>query len=60
VLEDAPRTVYALTQTLFPDLSAMDCFLAISEVLAHLEWLEHEGVVSSHMQNGLVLWQRKT
>ena len=60
VLKDGPRTAYALSQLLFPDLNTVDYFLAISEVLAHLEWLEARGGVTALRQNGLMLWRRET
>ena len=59
-LQDGPCTAYALSQLLFPDLSTVDYFLAISEVLAHLEWLEARGGVMALRQNGLILWRRET
>jgi glyoxylase-like metal-dependent hydrolase (beta-lactamase superfamily II) len=55
-LNDGAQSVYALSQLIFSDLNPMDHFLAISEVLAHLEWLEDRGVVTSWPQNHLVLW----
>jgi len=59
-LQDGPRTAYVLSRVLFPDLSTVDYFLAISEVLAHLEWLEARGGVTALRQNGLILWRRET
>jgi glyoxylase-like metal-dependent hydrolase (beta-lactamase superfamily II) len=59
-LHDGPRTAYALSQLLFPDLNTVDYFLAISEVLAHLEWLEAHGGVTALRQSGLMLWRRET
>jgi glyoxylase-like metal-dependent hydrolase (beta-lactamase superfamily II) len=55
-LSDGARTVYALSQVIFRHLNTMDRFLAISEVLAHLEWLETRGAVTSELQNGALLW----
>jgi glyoxylase-like metal-dependent hydrolase (beta-lactamase superfamily II) len=59
-LQDGPCTAYALSQVLFPGLNMVDYFLAISEVLAHLEWLEAQGGVTALRQNGLMLWKRET
>jgi glyoxylase-like metal-dependent hydrolase (beta-lactamase superfamily II) len=58
-LHDTSQTVYEVSEVIFPDLNAVDRFLAISEVLAHLEWLEDQGTVNSQPQDGLVLWRRK-
>jgi glyoxylase-like metal-dependent hydrolase (beta-lactamase superfamily II) len=59
-LTGGPQTVYALSQALFPKLDVVDRFLAISEVLAHLEWLEDQGAVVSETQDDLVLWTHET
>ena len=58
-LENGPQTAYVLNQALFSQLSAMDHFLAISEVLAHLEWLEERGAVTSQRQDGRVTWHKR-
>lgn len=44
------RTPYEVCQALFPDLTARDVFLGISEVVGHLDVLEDEGrvVVETH------------
>jgi glyoxylase-like metal-dependent hydrolase (beta-lactamase superfamily II) len=57
VLQSGPQTVFDVSQILFPDLEPMDRFLAMSEVLAHLEWLEDQGAVLSQPRNGRVFWQ---
>jgi hypothetical protein len=54
-----PRILYALMQGLFANLDAIDCLLAISKMLALLDWLAHEGAVRSQPQNGLVFWRRE-
>ena len=55
-LTDHPQTVYALSLTLFPELGLMDRFMALSEVLAHLGWLEVQGRVVAQPQDGPTLW----
>jgi hypothetical protein len=57
-LSGGPQTVYALSLAIFGDLNTMDRFLAISEVLAHLEWLETCGDVTSEPQDGTLLWRK--
>jgi glyoxylase-like metal-dependent hydrolase (beta-lactamase superfamily II) len=56
-LSAGPQTVYTLSLAIFGDLNTMDRFLAISEVLAHLEWLETKGDVTSEPQDGTLLWR---
>jgi glyoxylase-like metal-dependent hydrolase (beta-lactamase superfamily II) len=52
-------TLWELTQPLFPRLTrGMDFFLALSEVLGHLDLLEDEGRAAPHMQAGIVRWRR--
>jgi glyoxylase-like metal-dependent hydrolase (beta-lactamase superfamily II) len=41
----APRTVWEIAQALFPNLSDIDVFLAISEVIGHLDILKRDGMV---------------
>ncbi|MFN8471362.1 MAG: MBL fold metallo-hydrolase [Anaerolineae bacterium] len=43
LMADGPRTVYEMSETLFPDLSTSDLFLGISEIIGHLDLLELEG-----------------
>jgi glyoxylase-like metal-dependent hydrolase (beta-lactamase superfamily II) len=57
-LKGAAQTIYALSLGIFAELSPMDRFLAISEVLAHLEWLEDRGAVRCEKKNGLAVWHR--
>lgn len=58
-LANGPQTVYALSQTMFRKLNATERFLAISEVLAHLEWLEERGEVVSVREGEQVVWRGK-
>ena len=57
VLVNGPHTIYALSEAIFSDLNPMDRFLSISEVLAHLEWLEDQGAAWAKFENGRMLWQ---
>lgn len=47
-----PMTQFTLSGQLFPDLKGFDIFLGISEVRGHLEILEKDGLVHSHIENG--------
>jgi len=51
-----PLSTYELTLSLFPRLDPINRFLAISEVLGHLEVLELRGEVASAVENGVRLW----
>ncbi len=54
-----PLTLWQLTQPLFPRLTRpMDYFLALSEILAHLDLLEATGQVASRLSTGVVRWAR--
>ena len=55
-LQDGAHTVYELTLLLFPRLDPINRFLAISEVLGHLEVLELRGEVASAVENGVRRW----
>jgi glyoxylase-like metal-dependent hydrolase (beta-lactamase superfamily II) len=55
-LQDGPQTLYALSHRIFNNLKTMDRFLAVSEVLAHLEWLEDQGAVTCQKEEGVVFW----
>ena len=39
-LRDGARTAYEISLALFPDLDPINRFLAVSEVIGHLDWLE--------------------
>ncbi len=46
-------TVYAICGLLFPGLSPVDAFLAVSEVVGHLDLLERDGRVRWETQDGV-------
>lgn len=51
VLREGPRTVWEVVQALFPRLGGIDTFLAVSEVLGHLDVLEAQQEVRVHIGN---------
>lgn len=55
-LEDGPRTPYEISRALFPRLDPVNRFLAISEVIGHLDVLEAEGKVASVLEDGVRRW----
>jgi glyoxylase-like metal-dependent hydrolase (beta-lactamase superfamily II) len=57
-LAGEPRTLWELTQTLFPRVrSGMDHFLALSEVLGHLDLLEDAGRARAEHGSGADRWR---
>jgi hypothetical protein len=58
-LDGQPRTLWELTQILFPRVNrGMDYFLALSEVLGHLDMLEDSRRAVPMAEAGVVRWQR--
>lgn len=53
----SPCTAYEIAQALFPRLDPINCFLALSEVIGHLDWLETQGEVESRTEGGVRLWR---
>jgi glyoxylase-like metal-dependent hydrolase (beta-lactamase superfamily II) len=56
-LRGGARTTWEVTLTLFPNLSPLNTFLAVSEVIGHLDLLEVEGMVSTQAVDGHVEWR---
>nr|HID14052.1 MBL fold metallo-hydrolase [Anaerolineae bacterium] len=57
-LGDDALTVHEIASRLFPGLDPVNYFLAISEVIGHLQWLEVEGRVTHTGQDGVAFWRR--
>jgi len=57
VLDGRVLTAHQLAGELFPALDAINTFLAISEVIGHLQWLETEGEVSQSRRRGVARWR---
>ena len=58
ILGDGVLTAHEIAGVLFPDVDPVDHFLAISEVVGHLQWLEVEGRVTHSEQAGVARWRR--
>jgi glyoxylase-like metal-dependent hydrolase (beta-lactamase superfamily II) len=56
-LRSGARTTWAVTLSLFPNLSPLNKFLAVSEVIGHLDLLEVEGVVLAQTVDDHVEWR---
>jgi len=53
VLQQGPHTVWGIVRQLFPRLGGIDTFLAVSEVLGHLDVMEVEGEVQAVTRRGV-------
>ncbi len=56
-LDGGERTLFELAQILFPKMDIVNAFLALSEVLGHLDILEMEGRARQVRRDGLVYWR---
>ncbi|RLC73081.1 MAG: Zn-dependent hydrolase [Chloroflexi bacterium] len=57
---DEALTTHEIVSQLFSGLDPINHFLAISEVIGHLQWLEVEGRVTRREQGGVARWRGKT
>lgn len=57
-LSDETLTVHEIASRLFPDLDPINYFLALSEVIGHLQWLEAESRVTHTERSGVAFWRR--
>jgi glyoxylase-like metal-dependent hydrolase (beta-lactamase superfamily II) len=55
-LRDGARTTWDVVHVLFPNRSPLDTFLAVSEVIGHLDVLELEGKIGSRIQDSVTQW----
>ncbi|MGD8243786.1 MAG: MBL fold metallo-hydrolase [Anaerolineae bacterium] len=57
-LDEGALTAHRIATRFFPHLDPINAFLAISEVIGHLQWLETEGEVIQTRRGGVAWWQR--
>lgn len=55
-LRNGAQTTWDVTEALFPDKSPLDTFLAVSEVIGHLDLLELDGQIEGRETSGVTLW----
>ncbi len=55
-LRSGARTTWDVVQRLFPDREPLDTFLAVSEVIGHLDLLEMEGQIQGEVVDGVIRW----
>lgn len=58
VIGDGESTAYQIAGPMFGKLGAIDSFLALSEVIGHLEWLEDQNRVEQARRGEAVYWRR--
>jgi glyoxylase-like metal-dependent hydrolase (beta-lactamase superfamily II) len=56
LFENQPRTLYELTEKMFPAIHDSQKILTLSEVLGHLDLLERDGRIGSERRDGLIFW----
>jgi len=59
-LHAGAHTTWEVTETLFPDRPPLDTFLAVSEVVGHLDVLEIAGKIVAERHDGTVVWRPVT
>jgi glyoxylase-like metal-dependent hydrolase (beta-lactamase superfamily II) len=57
VMGSRAPTAHEIAAELFPNPDPINTFLAISEVVGHLQWLEAEGQVTHTEDHGVARWQ---
>lgn len=58
-LGDRPKTGWQLATELFPDLGGFDNFLAVSEVVAHMDLLVEAGRARTVAEDGVTGYVRE-
>ncbi len=57
LLRAGPLTAHDIAGTIFPVRDVVNYFLALSEVIGHLQWLEVAGKVTCREVDGVAYWQ---
>jgi glyoxylase-like metal-dependent hydrolase (beta-lactamase superfamily II) len=53
------RSAYQIAKPLFGRLSGTEAFLALSETIGHLDWLEEQGRIEAIKNDEVIYWRRK-
>jgi hypothetical protein len=56
-LRRGAASTWDVATILFPDRSPLDMFLAVSEVVGHMELLEIEGQIEGRERDGVIRWR---
>jgi glyoxylase-like metal-dependent hydrolase (beta-lactamase superfamily II) len=57
MLSGEALTAYEIANLFFPDLDLINTFLAVSEVIGHLQWLQIRGLVVQEQRLGVARWR---
>lgn len=57
MLNQAPMNAYQVTQKIFPTLAVEYLYLGLSVAMGHLEYLEQQGRLTRHDQDGIALFK---
>lgn len=52
------RSAFEIAEPLFGRLNGVDSFLALSETIGHLDWLQEEGRIRAVERDGVIYWRR--
>ena len=53
------RSAYQISKPLFGRLSGTEAFLALSETIGHLDWLEEQGRIEAIQNDEVIYWKRQ-
>jgi glyoxylase-like metal-dependent hydrolase (beta-lactamase superfamily II) len=53
------RSAYQIAEPLFGRLDGIDSFLALSETIGHLDWLEEQGRIEAVRRDGVIYWRMR-
>ena len=59
LIETEERSAYQIAEPLFGRLQGMDSFLALSETIGHLDWLEERGRIEAVQRDSVIYWKRR-
>jgi glyoxylase-like metal-dependent hydrolase (beta-lactamase superfamily II) len=58
MIDGAERSAYQIAGPLFGRLQGVDAFLALSETIGHLDWLEEQGHIEAVRRDEVLYWRR--
>ncbi len=59
MIGDEERSAFQIVEPLFGRLNGIDSFLALSETIGHLDWLEEQGRIEAVKHDEVICWRRK-
>jgi len=58
MIGDEERSAFEIAEPLFGRLNGIDSFLALSETIGHLDWLQEQGRIQAVEREGVIYWRR--